>query len=150
MNAIKLLGLFNAADRAVALFKAGTIDDRTWERDARPLMHRLEEAVDNLRDVVKAIRLTQHQRALLESIAEQCPSDECTGACNMGWYEPIERTSRVTANRLSDAGLIDLTNGRQPRWIASHVTAMGRLFLATHPKEGVGKAVRRRGINGCA
>lgn len=73
--------------------------------------------------------LTQRQREVLNAIALQCPHEGCTGACNTGYYEPVEGRELTVARRLDGADLIKLVNGRHLRWIAAHITAKGREAL---------------------
>lgn len=85
------------------------------------------------------MKLTRRQRELLLAVASQCPTYECEGGCNLGWYEPIEGRTLIVARRLDVMELLNLTNGAHPRWIAAHVTKAGRYILnSTSNRVGAG------------
>lgn len=72
--------------------------------------------------------ITAFQDEVLTEIAKACLGDTCTGGCNHGWYEPLRGQYLRSARALEQKGLLTLTNGSHPRWVAGHVTAKGREF----------------------
>jgi hypothetical protein len=74
----------------------------------------------------KMYRLSENQEMLLALVAKQCSNEDCTGACNLGYYEPVEGWALRSARSLERLGLLFLVNGSHPRWIAAHVTRIGR------------------------
>jgi hypothetical protein len=74
--------------------------------------------------------LNGNQRALLKDIAKSCETEGCQGACDHGWYEPVEGGVLRTARSLQDRGLVSLANGSHARWIAAHITMTGREQVA--------------------
>lgn len=99
---------------------------------------------------VEMRKLTKAQREVLIWISDECLTDDCTGGCNHGWYEPLERGFLRTACALERRGLVSLANGSHARWTAGHVTKLGRRAReALRPCDFCEKRIRLPGFPWC-